>query len=731
MNAHRPRLTKQITVTLGLLAFLGAATAVGIAFIASSRIDKTAIAKQEAFVAQGIAEQIKAVAHEQESVTVWDDAVERTRAGDQLWMVENLGEWMQSYFGHDRTYVIDDKGNVVHAMRGGKTIVPASFSADGQAVASLVSQLRSQLAEIPRAKDPAAGREDAFIFATMQVEQRPAVVSVRPIIPSTDRITLPTGSEYVHASIKFLDREAVEAVGNYSRLSGMHYMTVPTSNASEANVAVMGTDGTPLGYFAWQSERPGRALIIQIAPAVAFASLIAAGIGIFLYWRLRRASIDLQDSESRARHLAFHDALTGLPNRALFNETLMSALERAKAGEDKAALLFLDLDRFKNVNDTLGHRAGDDLLMQAAQRLCQEAGAMATVARVSGDEFAVLIEGERVRGDAEHLANRMVEALARPFSLEGESIYIGVSIGIATAPESSTEREDILRKADIALYESKKRGRGCFTAFSGTMDEIVKQRRAIEADLRLALEKGGNLRLAYQPLYTHDGEVTGAEALLRWNHPVHDAISPTFLVSIAEDAGLIMQLGDWILKEACRMVAEIDIPWIAINVSSVQLRDENFADRCLSIVRQMGVSPERIQIEITETVLIENPELTAATFRKLRKNGIRVAIDDFGTGYSSMSYLQDFPVDRLKIDRSFVNALSDGAKGKAIVAAMMEMARALKLDVTAEGVETSDQREALKGLGCREMQGYFFSRPLESRQFMMMLEGRFPIPLTA
>jgi predicted signal transduction protein with EAL and GGDEF domain len=356
---------------------------------------------------------------------------------------------------------------------------------------------------------------------------------------------------------------------------------------------------------------------------------------------------------------------------------------------------------------------------------------MATVARVSGDEFAVLIEGDRVRDDAEHLASRIIEALARPFFLEGENIYIGVSIGIATAPESSTEREDILRKADIALYESKKRGRGCFTAFSGTMDEIVKQRRAIEADLRLALEKGGNLRLAYQPLYTHDGEVTGAEALLRWNHPVHDAISPTFLVSIAEDAGLIMQLGDWILKEACRMVAEIDIPWIAINVSSVQLRDENFADRCLSIVRQMGVSPERIQIEITETVLIENPELTAATFRKLRKNGIRVAIDDFGTGYSSMSYLQDFPVDRLKIDRSFVNALSDGAKGKAIVAAMMEMARALKLDVTAEGVETSDQREALKGLGCREMQGYFFSRPLESRQFMMMLEGRFPIPLTA
>jgi diguanylate cyclase (GGDEF)-like protein len=731
MNANPHRLTTQITASLALLAFLGAATAASIAFMASSRIDRTAIAKQEAFVAQGIADQVKAVPHDQESVTIWDDAVERTRAGDKQWMVENLGEWMYSYFGHDRTYVIDHKGKLVHAMRDGDTVVPSSFSGDRDAVAGIVSKLRGRLAAASIGRSGFPAREEAFHSETALVNQRPAVVSVRPIVPSTDRMTLPAGSEYFHASIKFLDRKAVVAVGTYSKLSGMHYRTTPSSAGQEAYVPLMATNGKPLGYFAWTPERPGRTLMMQIAPAVAFASLIAAGIGIFLYWRLRRASIELQDSESRALHLAFHDTLTGLPNRALFNEKLISALERVKAGEGEAALLFLDLDRFKNVNDTLGHRAGDDLLTHAAERLCQEAGATATVARISGDEFAVLIEGERVRGYAEDLAGRMVGALARPFFLEGESIYIGVSIGIAHAPESSTEREDLLRKADIALYESKKRGRGCFISFSSNMDEIVKQRREIEADLREALDKGGNLRLAYQPLHTHDGAVTGAEALLRWNHPVHNAISPPFLISIAEDAGLIMQLGDWILKEACRMVAEIDIPWIAINVSSVQLRDENFADRCLSIIRQVGVAPERIQIEITESVLIENPELTAATFRNFRKNGIQVAIDDFGTGYSSMSYLQDFPVDRLKIDRSFVNALSEGTKGKAIVAAMMEMARALKLDVTAEGVETVDQRETLRGFGCREMQGYLFSVPLESDQFMMMIEDKSPMSLTA
>jgi diguanylate cyclase (GGDEF)-like protein len=732
MNHSDSTFTSQVTVSLVAVGFLAAATVAGISWMASSRLDQVELGKQQAFVRQNLEEQVDAVPQEQERVTVWDDAVVFTRAGDQQWMVKNLGEWMYTYHGHDRVYVLDDKGAPVHTTRSGKTIAPPRYFNDQAAVEELGAKVRGRLAA--RATDGANAEPLREVAASevRLIDGRPATVSVKPIIPSTDRVHVMPGREYLHVSVKFLDtKRIVEEVGSQSRLAGMRFEE--RLRAGRASLPMTGTDGAALGYLTWNAERPGLTLLLALAPGAAFGMLTAGAIALFLAWRLRRSSLSMLASERHARRLAYHDTLTGLPNRALFDHRLNAALESVKLEETEAALLFLDLDRFKSVNDTLGHRAGDELLQQAAGRLLQAVGPDGTVARISGDEFAVLISGDKVLDASTDLAGRLVAALAAPFYLGEESVYVGVSIGIAVSPEAATEREDLLRKADIALYEAKKRGRGCYKAFSSTMDEIVKQRRAIEADLRRAMVQGQGLRLAYQPLYSSDGIMTGAEALLRWSHPVHKDISPPLLITIAEETGQILQLGDWILREACGMARDNDIPWIAVNVSPVQLRDENFAERCLAIIKEVGVSPERIQIEITETVLVDNPELAAATFRKLRAKGILIAIDDFGTGYSSMSYLQDYPVDRLKIDRTFVNALSDGTKGKAIVAAMMEMARALKLDVTAEGVETNDQREMLYELGCREMQGYLFSRPLEAAKFMEILDGKVytVLPLSA
>ena len=427
-----------------------------------------------------------------------------------------------------------------------------------------------------------------------------------------------------------------------------------------------------------------------------------------------------QRSEERIAHMARHDALTDLPNRTMMREHLEHELKRVKRGEC-LAVLCLDLDQFKSVNDALGHPIGDELLKLVGERLRGCTREPDTVARLGGDEFAIIMTQMQQPTDAAALSKRIRESIVKPYQIDGHQIVTDISIGISVAPIDALDAEMLMRNADMALYGAKADGRGTYRFFEPEMNTRMKARRELEMDLRNALA-GRKFELHYQPLVNLETkEVNAFEALLRWNHPVRGIISPADFIPIAEETGLIVPLGEWVLKTACAEAANWpDHIKIAVNLSPAQLNNRNLLAVVAEAIEQSGMSPHKLQLEITETVLLQNTFSTLSTLHELRKLGVQIALDDFGTGYSSLSYLRSFPFDKIKIDRSFIQDLSNGSEPVAIVHAVANLAKCLNMTSTAEGVETQQQLDTLKAIGCTEMQGYLFSkaRPAkEIRQF--------------
>ena len=434
-----------------------------------------------------------------------------------------------------------------------------------------------------------------------------------------------------------------------------------------------------------------------------------------------------QRSESQIAHMARHDALTDLPNRVLLRETLEHELKRVKRGEC-LAVLCLDLDQFKSVNDALGHPIGDELLRLVGERLRGCTREPDTVARLGGDEFAIIMTQMEQPTDAAALSRRVRESIIKPYQIDGHQIVTDISIGISVAPFDAIEADPLLRNADMALYGAKADGRGTYRFFEPEMNTRMRARRELEMDLRKALVSK-EFELHYQPLVNLEtNEVNGFEALLRWNHRKRGMISPADFIPIAEETGLIIPLGEWVLKAAC--YEAVDWPdhiKIAVNLSPAQLNNRNLLNMVKGALAETGMSPRKLQLEITESVLLQNTFATLATLHELRKLGVQVALDDFGTGYSSLSYLRSFPFDKIKIDRSFIQDLSNGAEPVAIVQAVANLAKCLNMASTAEGVETQQQLELLQSMGCTEMQGYLFSRARpasEIRQFFSEAPAR-------
>ncbi len=682
----------------------------GFLFYAAHETDRVTRERQATIVAHVLEDYFDKITHDQESVSIWDEALIRMQDNPDLdWFDGNLGVWLYDYFGHDRVYILDGSDRPIYAMVDGSRADRSSYTTARTALTPLVTELRDAL----RAGVPDPDAESPRATNLVSIEARPALASVVPFVSDTGEIEQEPGTEHFHISVRFLDGSLLSYLAEQYLLPGVRFAWNNQIESNETSVPLARNSGTIIGYLVWQPERPGLQVLTRTGPVLAAALLLVGAIIVLLARRLLRASQELQTSEAQAQHLAFHDSLTGLANRTLFNDRLDRALVEMRRKSSRLALLYLDLDRFKNINDTLGHPAGDDLIRELARRLGELLRGGDCVARLGGDEFAILQTGIAATDDVAALCERIIQAVGRPFELLGRSAYVGVSIGVAIAPDAGIDRAELMRKSDIALYSAKASGRNRFRVFAEDMDLTIQRRREIEQELRAALAAGDQFQLLYQPLYSAaTSALVGVEALLRWNHPEHGLIAPGVFVPIAEESGLIHPIGDWVLREACTAGARWPLRRIAVNVSPVQFRAPGFAGRVLDILRETGMEPGGLELEITERLLLESTESSVNALRVLRTAGLRIALDDFGTGYSSLTYLQKYPVDKIKIDRSFVQNLGSDAASDALVQAIVDLARAMKVDVTAEGVETAVQCDFLKAAGCNELQGFLLSRPV-------------------
>lgn len=673
---------------------------------AATRSDDVAVLRQRDLVTLTVAKLMAGIAHDQESATVWDDAVRNARAGNVEWIDANLGSWMHSYFGHDTAIVLTSD------------LVPLyQFSADVD-FAPTIDDLRG--AYLPLAKtlqgrliagDTRGTSEKILSIGETDLSYvgfRPAIVSVKPIVSDTGDVEQTFGSEMLHVAVRFLDGDLPTVIGKEYEFSELQFSATRPRDRDLAFVPLKGRDGEIFGYFEWKPFRPGHHVLEATTPALilAFVALFAGSslAGGAIWRRTER----LAASRAELSHQASHDALTGLANRARFNEELDRRLREA-SDDERHTVLFVDLDRFKAVNDTFGHPVGDKLISLAAARM-RDLLPEALIARIGGDEFTILLDGDGAL-DAERLSDALVHGLKAPFEIETTHVVIGASIGVALAC-GPCEPAELTRKADIALYHAKAAGRNTYAIFGDHMDELLRKRRALENNLRSAVETGSQIETFYQPVFSaSDGSLCSLEALARWKHLTLGYISPDQFIPLAEELGLIREIGSLVLEDACRTLAELPEITVAVNASARELEAPGYALRVLTTLARWNLSPDRLEIEMTESATIDNGGELGRTISTLRTAGVRFAIDDFGTGYSSFSRVQKVEVDRIKIDKSFIDDMHR-SDSRALVVAMIDMARAKGLKTTAEGVETAEQREALESLGCDDLQGFLMSRPL-------------------
>ena len=462
-----------------------------------------------------------------------------------------------------------------------------------------------------------------------------------------------------------------------------------------------------------KAHRQLRAAVESLERAVAerTAELKAANA------RLEAEVAERKQTEQRARHLADHDVLTGLPNRRLLEDRLTQALALSYRNRKATAVVFIDLDRFKNINDSLGHAAGDALLKEVARRLVRQLRVGDTACRLRGDEIVVVLQEIKRAPDAAQVAHKIIETLSSPVDVGGNELRVTPSIGISVFPDDGRDAETLLRNADAAMYHAKEMGRANYQFFTGQMNLAASRRLTLENDLRRALQRG-ELRVHYQPIVElKTGRVTAHEALMRWQHPSMGLAAPSEFIQLAEDTGLIVKIGEWVLQEACRWATFIGTDrglLMAVNLSARQFNDPGLTELVSRALRESGLPPRLLEIEIAESTAMQQTDTALATLEKLKDLGVSIAIDDFGTGYSSLAYLQRFSVDKLKIDKSVVAGVPGDKDDGAVASAIVGLARALDLRVIAEGVEAEAQREFLRTCGCDLIQGYLTGRPVDA-----------------
>jgi len=711
-------------VVLGSVFVVFAATAALLVFFvlwSAAQVDKVGVDRQSVRVASALAQQLEQISHDQEGTAVWDDTLDAVTRRDLTWLNHNVGRQMWSYFHHDASYIVEADNKSIYAARAGKRVDSGAYGEIAGLVAPMLDQLRARArlgyADIP----PSIA--DFVVIAGI-----PSIIGVFPIVSAIGEGERRPGEEPILVSVVKLDLNyELNMIDRYVLEAG-RFTTSPDDNGLSV-FPVTNRSGRIVAFYEWKPYLPGTELLGQTWPAAATGFAVLSLVVSLLLYRLWRSSRALESKQIDAERQATQDPLTHLPNRLSFERQFDGIIRGQGQARQLPTLLMLDLDRFKQVNDTLGHHAGDDLIRAVGERLRHVVGPDAILARLGGDEFAVLCLDGLSEPEVMELCRRIIEAIGRPFRIGGNEAFVGVSIGVVMTRPQDRNRHELTRKADIALYEAKSSGRNRAAIYVESMNELVQTRHSIEAELREALKSGDQLWVAFQPLFGRsEGEIVGAEALVRWTHPRRGPISPMHFVPIAESSGLIEALGDFVLRRACEMGARWPGHTIAVNISPAQLRNPTFAERIFATLAETGMQPEDLEIEITESILLDDELAASDAIRSFRRAGIKIALDDFGTGYSSLNYLKRYPVDRIKIDRSFISQLSNVGASVAIVQALVTLAHALDIEVTAEGVETDEQYRVLASMGCNTFQGYRFSMPLEAAALEALLAAPVLLP---
>jgi diguanylate cyclase (GGDEF)-like protein len=673
----------------------------------------------------------------------WDESIGRIEGAagsnaDMAWIDREFGSYAWLTYNTDQAFMVRADGTLLRAWQMGRPVGPDTFlslrrSADaliaaskkpGKTMGVTAGQIRlldGSHWPVDRTGMPLPRWSGGLV----RVGDRVEIMTVGSVVP--DKVVgLFNHAPCYFVTLRPLDLAATSPMRRDLVLPDLSLVRQPGASAHDNTIAVTGVDGTRLGWLRWTAKSPGPIILHRTAPMLWGWILLFVGVligGSVVLRRVWRITRELLASEAQARHNAMHDAMSGLPNRVHYMQRLRHDLAACIAGDLRGDVFvaYIDLDGFKVVNDTLGHHVGDELVRQVALRLRQTLPHGDFIARFGGDEFVVLRRAEGGRAMADQLGTQVMALLREPFVISGNTIDVTCSCGISWGPAQSEDPGELLRRADIALYRAKQRGRSRYRRFTRDMDASVKLRLELEMELRRAIARN-ELSVAYQPIVAvGNAEIVGVEALLRWQHTERGAIRPDLFVPIAEQGGLMIPLGNWMLRAVfneCRNWPACDI---SVNLSPIQIMAGEFLATIATIVSETGIDPTRVVLEITEGVMLDRSEHVLRVLRELDRMGFRIALDDFGIGYSSLSYLRLFQFERIKIDRSFVSNIESDDDANAILCTIASLGHSLRMKVVAEGVETETQRRLVQAAGCEMVQGYLFWKPMPAEDLLALL----------
>ncbi|MDV6332454.1 EAL domain-containing protein [Asticcacaulis sp. 201] len=708
----RPSSELKLLAPMALIVIVAVCALVGSLWVWAEQADSMSRTREERLVRLGLNQMADDHSMLMTPITIWDKAVESTAVKyNEEWVKGNIGEYFQNFVNFEANMLLDGNGKIVFAYKDGNTVDPALFAALQRQTQGLVNDLRDRQNAL-RAKGQfynAATNHEGRLIA---VDGKIYIVGASLLLSDKKNSPLNAYTPYVAIGTHRLSGDELIALSQRYMVSNITLLQ-PGQDRADGSASVAFRDevtGKVAAELTWMPDTPGHTLFIRTLGPVLMISLGLGLIAIVLLHQSQRAAKGLIASEAKAKHMALHDSLTGLPNRTLFADRLNQATERLKRQGGQVAVMCIGLDRFKDVNDTLGHLAGDELIRHNAGKIAAMIRSSDTLARLGGDEF-VIIQTDTDGNSAGSLAKRVLEGLTGTVNLESGQVFSSCSIGVAILQDGDIDPAEALRQADLALYRAKDMGRGQYAFFEIEMDATIKLRKTLETGLREAVHNG-DIDVVYQPQVDHYGVIVGVEALCRWTHPTRGPVSPAYFIPLAEECGLMQELGTLVMRRAMMDAHRWPGLKVAVNVSASQIRCAAFVTQMKEMLIETHTTAGQIEIEITEGVLLNDDSATQMILHDLRHMGFSIALDDFGTGYSSLGYLSRYPVDKIKIDRSFVSNLGVDPEAEAVIRAIVKLAKALNLNIVAEGVETRAQKNLLRQAGCNIIQGYLFSKPV-------------------